>query len=196
MKAIEGKCAVRMMTACSLVLLLAGASSMAAGRGSDGHRGGNGGFHNRGSGFRVAFWDHGWFLGFNHRHYWGGFSIGMKWFGGPTVVVAGIPYYYYGGCYYVPAGDNLVVAEPPFPQPSAGETQLAEAAAAPQAQPAQQSTAVEDVGDSVIINVPNSSGGFTPVTLVKTDAGYLGPQGEYYPDHPTVAELKVLYGGQ
>ncbi len=47
---------------------------------------------------------------------------------------------------------------------------------------------------SVTINVPNSNGSYTPVTLVKQGDGYVGPQGEYYPNHPTVEQLKVLYG--
>jgi hypothetical protein len=44
------------------------------------------------------------------------------------------------------------------------------------------------------VNIPNKSGGFTPVTLVKLGDGYIGPQKEFYAGHPTVAQLQVLYG--
>jgi hypothetical protein len=49
-------------------------------------------------------------------------------------------------------------------------------------------------GDSTIVNIPNSNGKFTPVKLTKYANGFIGPQGEFYPEHPTIAELKVLYG--
>jgi hypothetical protein len=48
--------------------------------------------------------------------------------------------------------------------------------------------------DTTTINIPNSKGGFTPVRLVKHKNGYIGPQGEFYTGHPTVAALKALYG--
>jgi hypothetical protein len=48
----------------------------------------------------------------------------------------------------------------------------------------------------VTVNVPNTNGSFTPVTLIKQKDGYIGPQGEYYPGNPTVDQLKVLYGKQ
>ena len=47
---------------------------------------------------------------------------------------------------------------------------------------------------SVVINIPNSNGSYTPVTLWKSFDGYVGPQGEYYTGRPTVEQLKVLYG--
>ena len=46
---------------------------------------------------------------------------------------------------------------------------------------------------TVVINIPNSNGSYTPVVLQKSGDGYVGPQGEYYPGHPTVGQLKVLY---
>lgn len=48
--------------------------------------------------------------------------------------------------------------------------------------------------DYFIINVPNPDGSFTPVKLIKSGVGYIGPQGEFYPEHPTVEQLRVLYG--
>lgn len=48
--------------------------------------------------------------------------------------------------------------------------------------------------ETVTIYVPNIRGGYTPITLVKRANGYYGPQGEYYPSHPTVEQLRALYG--
>jgi hypothetical protein len=48
-------------------------------------------------------------------------------------------------------------------------------------------------GGPVILHIPNRNGSYTPVVLQKTKKGYIGPQGELYPEHPTVAQLEVLY---
>ena len=89
-----------------------------------------------------------------------------------TVVVAGTPYYYADNHYYrqVPNGGYVVVAPPVLVQ------------APVQAQ------------EMVTINIPNSRGGYTPVTLRRAGYGYLGPQGEYYAESPTVDQLRALYG--
>jgi hypothetical protein len=50
-------------------------------------------------------------------------------------------------------------------------------------------------GDTVTINVPNSNGGYTAVVLKRSGAGYVGPQGEYYDQVPTTAQLQAMYGG-
>ena len=60
--------------------------------------------------------------------------------------------------------------------------------AAPAVQPQVQ------IPETLIVNIPNSKGGYTSVTMKKLGNGFIGPQGEYYPGHPTVAQLKVLYG--
>lgn len=95
--------------------------------------------------------------------------------GHSTIIVDGAPYYHYNHVYYrpCPAG-YIVVQAPPAPQ--------------------LQSAAQLPAQDYLTINVPNSNGSYTPVTLVKTDSGYTGPQGEFYLSHPTVDQLKVLYG--
>jgi hypothetical protein len=48
--------------------------------------------------------------------------------------------------------------------------------------------------NTVTIKIPNADGSFSSVTLTKYKKGYLGPQGEYYEGHPSVDELKALYG--
>jgi hypothetical protein len=58
--------------------------------------------------------------------------------------------------------------------------------------PSQQSVAAS-VNDSFDIHIPNGNGSFTLVTLQKTEKGFLGPQGEFYADHPTEDQLKARY---
>jgi hypothetical protein len=49
-------------------------------------------------------------------------------------------------------------------------------------------------GDTVTMNVPNSNGGYTAVVLKRSGTGYVGPQGEYYDQIPTTAQLQAMYG--
>jgi hypothetical protein len=49
-------------------------------------------------------------------------------------------------------------------------------------------------GDTVIVNIPNENEGYTAVKLVRVKNGYIGPQGELYEGHPTVKQLRALYG--
>jgi len=52
----------------------------------------------------------------------------------------------------------------------------------------------EELADTVVVNIPNSNGSYTRVVLRKSGNGYIGPQGEFYPTHPTVRQLRILYG--
>jgi len=49
-------------------------------------------------------------------------------------------------------------------------------------------------GDTVTVNVANSSGGYTAVVLKRSGNGYVGPQGEYYDQVPTTDQLQAMYG--
>lgn len=49
-------------------------------------------------------------------------------------------------------------------------------------------------GDTATVNVPNSNGGYTAVVLKRSGNGYVGPQGEYYDQVPTTAQLQAMYG--
>ena len=102
-----------------------------------------------------------------------------------TVIVGGIRYYYFDGVYYTDAPTGYVVV----PAPAGAPTTVLQ-----QATPAPAETTATPPGQTFTINVPNSSGGFTPVKLVKYKNGWLGPQGEFYPGNPTVDQLSVLYG--
>jgi hypothetical protein len=62
------------------------------------------------------------------------------------------------------------------------------------AEPAQTVPSATYSGDTVSLNVPNSAGGFTTVVLKRSGNGYVGPQGEYYDQVPTTAQLQAMYG--
>jgi WXXGXW repeat (2 copies) len=47
---------------------------------------------------------------------------------------------------------------------------------------------------SFTINVPNAQGGYTAVVIKQSGDGYVGPQGEYYSQFPSVTQLQVVYG--
>lgn len=153
-----------------------------------GYRGGGGGGHYFHNGFRGH---NGWG---SRWPYW---SVGAYFSYLPddytTYYVNGSPYYYCDGSYFSPysSGGYLVVPAPDLSNATTAEPAVQ---AAPEAdvQPAEQAQSASS--GSIIINVPNSKDGFTPVKLVKSKGGYIGPQGELYAGHPTVAELKVLYG--
>jgi hypothetical protein len=89
-----------------------------------------------------------------------------------TVVVEGTPYYYDDKYYYrqLPEGGYVVVPAPVIVQ----------------SQP-------QTLGTSTV-NIPNSRGGYTSVTLRRSGSGFIGPQGEYYPNFPSVEQLKMMYG--
>jgi len=59
---------------------------------------------------------------------------------------------------------------------------------------AQTPPSVTYAGDTVTVNVPNSNGGYTAVVLKRSGNGYVGPQGEYYDQIPTTAQLQAMYG--
>ncbi len=48
--------------------------------------------------------------------------------------------------------------------------------------------------DTVTVNLPNSSGGYTTLYIKRYGNGFIGPQGEFYPNFPTSAQLMLMYG--
>ncbi|MCX5713952.1 MAG: hypothetical protein NT033_03895 [Candidatus Omnitrophica bacterium] len=168
------------------------------GSGHDGNRSGGGpGESGRGwaSGGRHYYRDGGWY-----RHGWLGFDIAVSALAigalmdslpprHTTVVVAGTPYYYFYNYYYqpYPYGGYVVVPPPALAQPVVTMPQAIPVTAAI----TQSQTQIQEVST---INIPNSRGGYTAVTLKRAGTGYVGQQGEYYSDNPTVEQLKVLYG--
>lgn len=99
-----------------------------------------------------------------------------------TIIAADVTYYYYDNVYLTACPSGYIVV--PAPLENANVVVASSAVAPPQ----------KVSGETVTINVPNANGSYTPVALVKQKDGYIGPQGEYYPEHPTIEQLKVLYG--
>ncbi|MFH1245014.1 MAG: DUF6515 family protein [Candidatus Omnitrophota bacterium] len=103
-------------------------------------------------------------------------------FGHRTIIIGNTSYYYYENVYYSPCPSGYMVVPRPVDTPKVVYVPSGEAKSSVTA------------GDTITINVPNANGSYTAITLVKLDNGYMGPQGEYYPGHPTIAQLSALYG--
>ena len=170
----------KVLVAVVLLLAFTGSYSLNAfawgGHGGYGSHGGHGHYY-----YRDSHWYRsGWF--------WGSFATGLAlgtivsalppYY--ETVYVGGAPYYYYDNVYYRPYPRGYIVVPTPantivVPAPNVTQPEATS-------------------GEVVVINVPNASGGYTPVRLIKHNTGYIGPQGEYYEGHPTVEQLRALYG--
>lgn len=87
-------------------------------------------------------------------------------------------YYIYDNTYYVKEPQGYVVVNPPVEAIKLN------------------TAAVEAPEKTVIVNVPNPNGSYIPVTLQKYSDGYIGPRGEFYPDYPTLDQLKAMYSIQ
>ncbi len=62
------------------------------------------------------------------------------------------------------------------------------------AQTQAQINAANAQANTVIINVNNSNGSITPVTLTRQGNLYVGPKGEQYTSLPTEEQLRKIYG--
>ena len=106
--------------------------------------------------------------------------------------VNGIPYYY-GNPYYAVAPVGYVgVAQPPVAYVPVSAPAVTSSYAT-QSVASSQPSATASVNDSFDIHIPNGNGSFTLVTLQKTEKGFMGPQGEFYADHPTEDQLRTRY---
>ncbi len=116
-----------------------------------------------------------------------------------TVVTGGETYFCYNHIYYRRHANGYIVVPEPVIAPvvvQPAPVVVAPAAPAAPVVPAPVIPAAPANGntDVVVINVPNTDGTYTPVRLIKRYKGYEGPQGEFYAEHPTVEQLRVLYG--
>jgi hypothetical protein len=95
-------------------------------------------------------------------------------FGHSSVVIGGLRYYHHNNIYYKACPSGYVVV----PMPVANQNVIA---------------GQNLSGEKVAVNIPNSNGSYTTITLVRQKDGFIGPQGEYYPGNPTIEQLKALY---
>ena len=118
-----------------------------------------------------------------------------------TVYTGGVPYYYYDGVYFRPCPSGYMVVPAPMPAPIVVN---APAAAQPVVttpienayvlQPAAPAAQQATQGELFTVNIPNYKSGYSPVTLTRSGTGFIGPQGEYYPEFPKIKQLKEMYG--
>ncbi|MFH1799236.1 MAG: DUF6515 family protein [Candidatus Omnitrophota bacterium] len=92
-----------------------------------------------------------------------------------VIVYDNTDYYYYNSTYYVKQPAGYAVVTPP---PSVVSS---------------NASAVEAPEKTIVVTVPNPNGSYIPVTLQKYSDGYVGPNGEFYPDYPTIDQLKAMY---
>ena len=117
-----------------------------------------------------------------------------------TVYYGGVPYYYYDGIYYRPAPSGyMVVQAPPVAAPVMVQQQPVMVAQPTVSMPIESTNVTQAAspvmqGEPIAVNVPNYKGGYTSVTLTRSGTGFVGPQGEYYPEFPKIKQLKEMYG--
>jgi hypothetical protein len=178
-----------------IIMILSSIDTSARGwaRGGGGFRGGGAYHDNRGHyGWGVPYWYN------DYSDYapvpsTGAFVADLP-FGYTRVLVDGSTYYYAGGYYLLPNSTGYVVVPEPVSAVAASPTMsvpVQPQGSSSETQPMRPNPTSQD---TTTVNIPNSKGGFTQVTLVKLKNGYVGPQGEFYASHPTVDELKALYG--
>ena len=119
--------------------------------------------------------------------------------------VDGVTYYHCGNVYLQGCPGGYIVVAPPSASPNSQPTPAAETNSPAKAQlDTVSGTSEQTLGGAkgsqasssgvVTISIPNANGGYTPVKLTKAQNGYIGPQGEFYGGHPTVEQLRALYG--
>ena len=125
------------------------------------------------------------------------------------VVVNGVTYYVDNGVYYVYTRYGYQVVPQPVTVVQAAPAVVTQPAPVPAIVPAPttppQATAVSpaqavptpttpSADESFTVNIPNAKGGYTAVTIKRSGAGFVGPQGEFYAEFPKVAQLQAMYG--
>lgn len=94
-----------------------------------------------------------------------------------VIVIGGIVYYVVDGIYYKTVPDGYIVVEEPVEKAEV------------------TSTAPGAKLDELTLYVPKkNTDGFVPVTMKKLEGGFLGPQGEFYPQMPPMVWLTEIYG--
>jgi hypothetical protein len=92
-----------------------------------------------------------------------------------TQVINGINYYVNNGIYFTLTSEGYRVVQGPAEQPGP--------------------SSIDADQNSFVVNIPNASGGYTAIKLTQSDKGYLGPQGEFYSQFPSIMQLRSMYGG-
>jgi len=156
--------------------------------------------------------DHHFYRWHDHPHW--GLHLHFLPAGYATIRVGWHSYYYYDGLYYNYVGGDYVLINPPIgayvsvipsdfqPVIINGRTYYTDngvyyiltrhhgykVVARPviYVQPAVAQ-------NSFPVNIPNSNGAYITVVVRKSGNGFIGPQGEFYAQFPSVAQLRVMY---
>ena len=144
-------------------------SSFAYGHGGGGFHGGGGGYHGYGGYGNFG-------LGFSYSPYYDNY------------------YYPYYPSYYdtgVLVSSPVLVTPEVIVQPS---TIVTTASTYPTTEISPVKITSTEMDYDITLNIPNATGGYSAVLIKKSGKGFVGPQGEFYPEFPKVSILKVLYG--
>ena len=100
------------------------------------------------------------------------------------VIIDGRIYYNYNDVYYLQTAGGYRVVEAP-------STVVLQ----PDVVSDDNINVVSDTGSgsAFTVNIPNSKGGYTAITLKRSGTGFIGPQGEFYPEFPKVEQLRAMY---
>ncbi len=96
------------------------------------------------------------------------------------VIIDGTTYYVGNGIYYLNTPQGYEVVTPP------AATVIKTAQSLP-------TQSIPATNEAFTLNIPNNRGGYTAVILQRSGTGFVGPQGEFYQDFPSVEQLKVMY---
>lgn len=102
------------------------------------------------------------------------------------VWVDGRKYYTYGGVYYrrSDCGTYYTVIENPHVYREPQQDEITHYYA---------DTVYESNQKEFVVHIRDKEGKLVTVRLTKEDDGYVGPQGEFYPEFPKVAQLREMY---
>ena len=152
------------------VLIILGVSALLLSQSSDAHA-------------RRRYHGHHGHHGYHGYHYYDSALVISGLFDFIDVNVSTYPYYYDDYYYIEKPRDYIVIKDPTY--------QVVEIPKAVEI--VQDKKQKETSVDSFVVNIPNAKGGYTPVTIKRSGEGFVGPQGEFYPEFPKVKQLKVMY---
>ena len=89
--------------------------------------------------------------------------------------------------------DTVATTDSKAATPAIANTGASATAAKAVTQEPSGSDASVNSDEAFTVNIPNSKGEYTAVTLKRSGNGFIGPQGEYYPEFPKIEQLKVMY---
>ncbi|MBF0387430.1 MAG: hypothetical protein HQL20_06195 [Candidatus Omnitrophica bacterium] len=96
------------------------------------------------------------------------------------VMIDGQTYYSFNGVYYTQIPQGYRVVQPPAPV--VVEPTIVAVNSVP-----------EPVSQDFTVNIPDKKGKYVTVVIKRSADGFIGPQGEFYPEFPKVAQLQAMY---